>query len=122
MIKRISLVVMIIFYIGAGANHFWHPDPYYALIPPYLPWPHLINILSGAAEIILGILLIFSQTRKFAAYGIIALLIAFIPAHIWMIQNGWCTGTGFCLPVWAIWVRLFPLQFLLMAWAWWYRK
>ena len=122
MIKRISLVIMIIFYIGAGVNHFWHPSPYYALIPPYLPWPHLINLLSGTAEITLGVLLIFSQTRKFAAYGIIALLIAFIPAHIWMIQNGWCTGTGFCLPEWATWVRLFPLQFLLMTWAWWYRK
>ena len=79
-------------------------------------------LLNGAAEIILGILLISSQTRKFAAYGIIALLITFIPAHIWMIQNGWCTGTGFCFPVWATWVRLFPLQFLLMAWAWWHRK
>ena len=122
MIKRVSLVVMIFFYIGAGINHFWHPLPYYALIPTYLPWPKLINMTSGALELILGRLLIFSQTRKFAAYGIILMLIAFIPAHIYMIQNGWCTGSGFCLPAWATWVRLFPLQFLLMAWAWWHRE
>ena len=122
MIKRISLVVMIVFYIGAGVNHFWQPGPYYALIPPYLPWHHVINMISGSAEIILGLLLIFSKTRKIAADGIIVMLIAFIPAHIWMIQNGWCTGSGFCLPAWATWVRLFPLQFLLMGWAWWHRK
>ena len=116
--KKISLWIMIAFYVLAGINHFWHPTPYYALIPDYLPWHHLINITSGAAEIIFGVLLIISRTRKIAAYSIIAMLIAFIPAHIVMIQNGWCTGSGFCLPPWATWIRLFPLQFLLIWWAW----
>lgn len=122
MIKRISLAVMILFYIGAGINHFWHPYPYYALIPDYLPWHTLIINISGGAEILLGLLLIFSRTRKIAAYGIIVLLVLFIPAHIQMIRQGWCTGTGFCLPAWVTWVRLFPVQFLLMAWAWWHRN
>jgi uncharacterized membrane protein len=119
--KRISRIIMTVFYIAAGINHFRNPAIYYTLIPPYLPNPVLINIISGVAEIILGLLLIFPKTRRIAVYGIIALLIAFIPAHIYMIQNGWCMGNGFCLPVWATWVRLFPLQFLLMWWAWWHR-
>ena len=122
MIKRISLAGMILFYIGAGINHFWHPNPYYALIPLYLPQPVIINTVSGATEILLGLLLIFSRTRKFAAYGIMVLLLLFIPAHIRMIQEGWCTGTGFCLTGWATWLRLFPGQFILIAWAWWHRK
>ncbi len=121
-IKHISLAIMILFYIGAGINHFWHPDPYDALIPPYLPWHTWINYMSGGAEILLGVLLIFRHTRKGAAYGIIVLLVLFIPAHIQMIRQGWCTGSGFCLPRWAAWARLFPGQLLLMAWAWWHRK
>ena len=120
--KRVSLIIMIVFYIVAGINHFRNHTAYYTIIPSYLPNPVLINIVSGIAEIALGILLIFPLTRKFAAYGVILLLIAFIPAHICMIQNGWCMSNGFCLPAWATWVRLFPLQFVLMWWAWSNRK
>ena len=113
---------MSIFYIVAGINHFWHPDSYYALIPPYLPDAFVINIVSGIAEIAFGLLLIFQRTRKTAAYGIILMLIAFIPAHIFMIQKGGCMSVSFCLPAWVAWVRLFPLQFLLIWWAWSNRK
>ncbi len=122
MFKKISFILLPVFYIGAGLNHFWHPINYYTIIPDYLPNPVFINLFSGAVEIILGVLFLFAATRKIASYGIIALLIAFIPAHIVMIQNGFCLTNGFCLPVWALWLRLFPLQFLLMWWAWKCRK
>jgi uncharacterized membrane protein len=122
MFKKISYILIPLFYIGAGINHFVHPDGYYTIIPDYLPNPVFINLFSGAAEIILGLLFLFSKTRTIAAYGIIAMLIAFIPAHIVMIQNGFCLSNGYCLPGWATWVRLFPLQFLLMLWVWKCRK
>ena len=122
MFKKISLIVIPVFYIVAGINHFLHPESYYKIIPAYLPWPQFINLFSGAAEIILGSVFIFPKTRLLATYGIIALLIAFIPAHIVMIQNGFCLSNGYCLPQWATWIRLFPLQFLLMLWVWKCRK
>jgi uncharacterized membrane protein len=122
MFKKISLIVIPLFYIGAGINHFLHPDNYYTIIPGYLPNHALINILSGLAEIILGSLFIFSKPRRWAAYGIVVMLVAFIPAHVVMIQNGFCLSNGYCLPAWATWLRLFPLQFVLMYWAWVYRK
>lgn len=120
--KPLSLVIMILFYLVAGVNHFRNPAAYYRIIPDYLPNPYLINIASGVAEILLAVLLIFPITRKIAAYGIILMLIAFIPAHIEMIKNGWCFNPGYCLPGWATWIRLFPLQFLLIWWAWSNRK
>jgi uncharacterized membrane protein len=122
MIKKISLAIMALFYVVAGINHFRSPATYYTIIPAYLPYPDLINIISGMAEILLGLLLLFPKTRRMAAYGIIILLVAFIPAHIVMIQKGFCLSNGLCLPVWAAWVRLFPLQFLLIWWAWENRK
>jgi uncharacterized membrane protein len=116
--KKISLVLLIIMYLLAGANHFIKPAMYYPIIPPYFPWPSTINILSGLAEILLAILLIFKATRRFAAIGIVILLTAFIPAHIYMIQKGGCMSADVCIPAWAAWLRLFPLQFILMYWAW----
>ena len=121
MLKKISLLLLILLYVGAGVNHFWHPDFYYAIIPPYLPNPYLINIAAGTSEIILGILLIFSATRKVAVYLIIAMLVAFIPVHIYMIQKGGCMNKVVCIPLLEAWLRL-ALQPVLILWAWWHRK
>ena len=121
-IKKLGLVLLIILYAGAGINHFLHPLTYLALIPPYLPLPGVINSISGAAEIIAALLLLSPVSRKAGAILIVTLLILFIPTHIYMMQQGWCIRSGYCFPVWATWLRLFPLQFILMYWAWWQRK
>lgn len=121
-LKNSSLIIMAVFYLVGGINHFLHPDSYYPLIPVYLPFHSFINIASGISEIVFGGLLIFPAYRKTGAFGIIALLILFIPAHIYMIQRGGCMSPQMCVPVWVAWVRLFPLQFILIAWARWYAK
>ena len=120
--KKISLYIQSIFYVVAGTNHFRNPGFYDGLIPAYLPWHTAINILSGIAEILLGILLFVTPTRNAAAYGIMIMLIAFIPAHIYFIQIGSCIPNGLCVPQWLGWVRLIVLHPLLIAWAAWYRK
>ena len=108
---------MAIFYIIAGVNHFINPEGYEKIIPPFFPAIEIINILSGIVEILLGILVFIPTTRKAACYGIIVMLIAFIPAHVYMIKTGFCAGE-FCLPGWALWLRLLVLQPLLIFWAW----
>ena len=120
--KKISLLIIIILYAVAGINHFINPEAYYSIIPTYLPNHYLINILAGIAEIICAVLVSIPATRKLGAYLIIVMLLAFIPAHIYMIQKGGCMGADICIPLWSAWLRLFPLQFILIAWAWWHRK
>lgn len=117
MIRKAGIIVMGVFYIMAGINHFRHPDNYYAIIPPYLHYINLINIISGLTEIAAGALVFLPSTRKFATNVIILMLLAFIPAHIYMLQTGWCIKS-FCLPLWALWLRLLVLQPLLIYWAW----
>jgi uncharacterized membrane protein len=120
--KKISLILLIILYAAAGINHFIHQGFYYPMFPPYLPNPVLLNFLAGLAEVIAAVLLVFSATRKWGSYLIIAILFAFIPAHIYMIQMGGCMSKDICIPAWAAWLRLFPMQFILMWWAWSLRK
>ena len=109
------------FYVVAGTNHFIHPAGYYKLIPPFFSHPYLINFASGVAEILFGILILIPRTRETACYGIILMLIAFLPVHIFMIHTGWCVQS-FYLPAVAIWIRLIILQPLLILWAWKNRK
>lgn len=88
-----------------------------AIMPPYLPEPKWLVALSGLIEIGLGIGLLFPQTRIWAAWGIIALLLAVFPANIYMATADKFLG----LSPWLRWGRL-PLQGVLIWWAYQYTK
>ena len=116
--KKISLVIMALFYIFAGANHFRDPDFYMRIMPPYLPWHLVLVYISGAAELILGAALLVPKLRQWAAWGIVLLLFAVYPANIYQYQVG---GAGFDVPHWVLIVRLF-LQLPLIAWAYYHTR
>lgn len=122
-IKNILLVVLIAFYLFAGANHFTNPSFYTPIIPPYLiKWANEINIISGALEILLGLQLIPTSTREKAGLGIVVLLIAFIPSHLYFIQKGeFMIGSIIFNPLISS-IRLFIGQPILMLWAYWASK
>jgi uncharacterized membrane protein len=122
-LQQILFFMLIAFYLFAGYNHFASPSFYLPIIPPYLSdWANQINLLSGILEIILGILLIPTSTRPYAAKGIIILLFLFIPSHIYFIQKGTFTlGTLEITPTLS-WFRLLIGQPILMLWAWWASK
>lgn len=122
MIKKVGLYIMAIFYFVAGINHFINPANYFPLIPEYLGSVEVLNLLAGAAEVLGAIGLLIPATRKIAAWGIILLMIAFIPSHTYFIEIGSCIEGGLCVPEWAAWVRLILIHPLLMFWAWIYTR
>jgi uncharacterized membrane protein len=111
-------VLMAMLYIAAGIFHFLKPELYLRIMPPYLPWPMFLQYLAGFFEFVLGVLLLFPKYTRLAAWGLIALLIAVYPANIHMAVNSHLFPD---LPAWLYWARL-PLQFVLIAWAWWYTR
>lgn len=106
-----------VFFVGAGANHFINPAPYLAMMPAELPvaWHASLNVISGAAEILGGLGLILPATRRLAAWGLIALLIAVFPANLNMAINDLPLGTR-PVPSWMLWARL-PLQAVMVVWV-----
>ena len=121
--KRVLLWLMAGFYVVGGFNHLMNPDFYLAIMPPGLPNPEWLNVISGLAEIVLGVFLLEPRVRALAAWGIIALLIAIFPANVYVatanvgLPDG-TPGSGNAL---LNWVRL-PFQGLFVAWAWWYTR
>ena len=110
------------FYILAGLNHFRIPDFYTGIMPPYFPAKDILNLASGLAEILLGAAVLYRKTSRIATYLIIAMLIAFIPVHIYFIQVDSCIKDVLCKPPWVGWVRLVIVHPLLILWAWSYRS
>ncbi|MEP7318486.1 MAG: hypothetical protein ABI921_07085 [Panacibacter sp.] len=115
--KKISLVVMSSFYMLAGVNHIFNPGFYLPLIPPYLPAHEAINTAAGIAEIGGSVLICFTATRNFAARGIILMLIAFMPVHIYMVQHTPMQIGSRTITPFIAWLRI-PIQALLIWWAW----
>ncbi len=75
---------MSILYVTIGVKHFTNTDFFVAITPPIINWKEEVVRVSGFIEVILGVLLLFNQTRKLAAWGIILLLIAVFPANIYL--------------------------------------
>ncbi len=117
-VKQAGRYILGLFYIAAGINHFISPDFYIGIMPPYFPAPDVLNILAGIAEIALGAMVFFDATVRWACYTIIAMLIAFIPVHVYFIQVGSCIEGSLCIPQWQGWVRLVVVHPLLLLWAW----
>ena len=118
MIKIASIYIMGIFYIQIGVKHFTNPGWFMQIMPPYLPFHIELVYISGAFEIILGMMLIFSKTRHLAAWGLILLLIAVFPANIYLAQtNGAAMGTTAAIA----WGRL-PFQAIFIGLAYWHSK
>ena len=117
-IKTISIIIMSLFYIMAGTNHFINPDWYVRIVPPILPFKTAIVYISGILEIILGFLLIFPKTRFIAGWGLIILLVAVYPANIYVALTN---GEAMDITPLIAWGRL-PFQFVLIGLAYWHSK
>lgn len=103
----------------AGVNHFRSPDFYLAIMPPYIPAHEFMVALSGVTEIVAGIMLAIPKTMKWGAWFIIAHLVIFFTVHIYMIQEASTTFAD--LPLAGLWLRI-PIQFLFIAWAFWFTR
>ena len=108
--------LMGILLVLAGMNHFRKPKLYERIVPSYIPAAGTVVMLSGVLEMVLGFMLMNKNSQTEAAWGIIIMLILFIPAHIYMLQN---EKASLKLPKWALILRL-PLQLALIFWAYQY--
>jgi uncharacterized membrane protein len=109
---------MSLLYIAAGINHFLNPLFYIGIMPAWLPYHKMLMIVSGIFEILFGVLLLFSFSRRFAAWGIILLLVAVFPANIQMMLNYYRNDHPL---LWVAIVRL-PMQIGLIIWAYQFAK
>ena len=103
------------FFLGAGVNHFVMPRAYERMVPPRLQGDAArVVLLSGVAEILGGIGVLFPRARRAAGLWLIAVLAAVFPANLYMAR----TPERFRrVPRWALYGRL-PLQPLMMWWTW----
>ena len=101
--------VMGVFVLFAGVMHFASPGFFNDIVPPWLPpsesfWTYA----SGAAEVVIGVMLLRPSTRRRGAIAAAWLYVLVYPANLYMTWD-WRDRT---VPEQIVsWVRL-PFQFL----------
>ena len=106
-------LLLALLFVAAGVWHFVRPAGYLRIMPPALPAPLLLVYLSGLAEVAGGLGLLLPATRRWAGWGLLALLLAVFPANVYMALIHGQLG----IPGWVAWGRL-PLQLPLLWWVW----
>jgi len=112
-IWNVLKIVIALFMIYAGAQHFIKPTFFMPFVPAFLPLKTTIIYVSGAVEILLGAMLFLKKYAKFGALGMFILLILFLPIHIWDVFS----ETPAIGSKQAALIRL-PIQFLLIFITW----
>ena len=82
------LVVLAIFYLAAGIFHIVSPNAFMPIMPPAIPFPSEIIILTGACEIAGAIGLVFERTRWFAGVMLALYAICVFPANLYHAFGG----------------------------------
>jgi uncharacterized membrane protein len=108
--KQAGVVVVFLWFLIGGIAHFAATDIEVRLVPPYIPWPFAVVLVTGVLELLGAAGLLLKSTRRAAGIGLFALTICVTPVHIYMLQQ----PELFSVPYWALVLRL-PLQVALLA-------
>ena len=97
---------------AAGVMHFVRPEFFDAIVPPWLPPSQRFwTLISGVAELVVGVMLFVPRWRRSGAIALFLLLVAVYPANLYMTWDWRDRPAGERV---VSWVRL-PLQFVLFA-------
>jgi uncharacterized membrane protein len=109
-----GLAVVFVWFALGGLGHFIATDAAALLVPPGLPAPRTLVLVSGAAEWLGAAGLLLPATRRAAGWGLCLLTVAVTPVHVSMLQH----AEQWDIPLWALVLRL-PLQGALLWLIWW---
>jgi uncharacterized membrane protein len=107
--QRVALILVFCWFFFGGMAHFVFTDLEARIVPPQIPDPHDVVLLTGILELAGAFGLALRWTRRLAGWCLFALTLAVTPANIYMLQ----IHDQFDLPAWLLWLRL-ALQLVLL--------
>jgi uncharacterized membrane protein len=93
-ITKILIYVYVLFFVGAGLNHFLNPQFYDAIVPSFIPYPRFVHQFTGILEILIPILFL-TKYRKEAAIMMIILLVILYGANLYVWINNLPYGRNY---------------------------
>jgi uncharacterized membrane protein len=111
------LLLLAAIYIGFGIVHLLRPNSLMPIMPPMIPYPYEVILLTGLCEIAGGIGLLLAPTRRLAAVMLSIYAVCVWPANIYHAVSGvhvgglpdswWYHGPRLAFQLVFIWWPLF---------------
>ncbi len=83
---KILIYAYVVFFVGAGINHFLQPQFYDSIVPSFIPFPRFVHQFTGLIEIVLPLFLL-TKYRKEAALLMIIFLVLIYGANLYVWIN-----------------------------------
>ncbi len=115
--QRFAFGFVLVWFIAGGIGHFTSAGHafFVGIVPPYLTNASLLVYVSGAFELAGVVGLLIPRLRRYAGYGLMALVVAVSPANVHM----WLHPELFPdFPRWVFAARLM-FQLVLLWLIWW---
>jgi uncharacterized membrane protein len=109
---RVGLATM--FFFTASSHFAPMKKDLIAMVPPGLPRPDLLVLVTGFAEALGALGLLIPTTRFWAVSALTVLLVAMLSANISAARRHLLLRGR---PATALWLRI-PMQVLFVGWAW----
>jgi len=115
--KALDFIVrgfLFLVFSSRGMGHFLETDFYIKMVPPYIPFPEAVVLITGFFEIIMAVGIMIPELKKIAAKFMVFFLFCYLPALFHMI------GSKELFPEIAPQLMIFtlPAQFLMIVMAW----
>jgi uncharacterized membrane protein len=108
--QRLALWFVIAWFFFGGLAHFAFTDLEASIVPPQIPDPVDVVLVSGVLELAGAFGLVLPWTRRLAGWGLFVLTLAVTPANVYMLL---AHDRFPSIPVSLLWLRL-PLQGVLL--------
>jgi uncharacterized membrane protein len=104
--------VLVTLFNVSGIMHLINPEAFLWLMPPFLPYPIELILVTGVAELAAALMIVLrSIVAPYLAVGVLLLV---WPANWWFAIDALTNNPDIAL---LAWLRL-PLQLPLIWWAW----
>ena len=103
-------------FLFTGVGHFIQTEPMAAMMPPWTPAATALIYITGVIEILAAVAVVAPKTRQVVGWGLVAMLVCFLPVNIYAAVNRVGMGGHLWGPVYLL-IRV-PLQLLLIWWVW----
>lgn len=113
-------LVFLWFFLG-GAGHFLFTDNFASVVPPYIPYPRHVVLVTGVSEIVGALALFSKRLRPWSGLALMAFTICVTPVHIEMLKHAeryqsigapllWARLLFQPILIWIIWMVTKPPQ------------
>jgi uncharacterized membrane protein len=117
-LRNVGRYLLGIFLIFASFGHFFSANEFLAQVPPWMPAPELVVLISGVVELALGSAIIFSPRRYLPLIGwaTAGFFLVIFPGNLWQFFEG---RDAFGLDSDSARLMRLLFQPLLIIWALW---